>query len=448
MAIVYGLRLNFIDPAGPYRHPTCAEGVEFFHCPIAYSAWCHARELRWLPDPARARGTLLTFLDHQRPDGQIPGRVYLTGQDGTDFYFADWGGALEALDEVHPDRAFLAAAYEPLARFADWLARERDPDGTGLYAVHDPYETGQENMSRYTAVDPDADRMHFDGALRLLGVDLTVYAYRLHRALARAAAALGLPAAGHDAIADRIADAVRRWMWDPELELFSDVDPRDMTRTRVKAAVCFYPYLTDIAGREHLAGLARHLFDPAAFWLPWPVPSTAADDPRYSPDAEWDGVRQNCAWNGRVWPMTNSHVIEALGHVATALDGSYRERAAELLGRTIRMLFLDGDPARPTSYEHYSPVTGRPALYRGLDDYQHSWINDLIIRYAAGFRPRPDDGFTVDPLPLPFERLSLERLPYRGSLVDVGIDGERVQVRVDGTLRGEARRGEPLEARA
>src|SRR5690606_29447624 len=134
--------------------------------------------------------------------------------------------------------------------------------------------------------------------------------------------------------------------------------------------------------------------------------------------------------------------------VAAELDPSFRERAAELLARYVRMLFLDGDPARPTSYEHYSPVTGRPALYRGLDDYQHSWINDLIIRYAAGFAPRPGGGFTVDPLPFPLERLVLERLPYRGSLVAIHIDGDRVRVRVDGEARGETRRGEALEVRA
>src|SRR5690606_40002762 len=117
----YGLRLNFIDPAGPYRHPTCAEGIEFFHCPIAYSAWCHARELRWLPDPARARGVLRTFFDHQRPDGQFPGRVYLDHMRRTDFYFADWGGSVLAVDEVHPSRSFMEEAYGPLERYADWV---------------------------------------------------------------------------------------------------------------------------------------------------------------------------------------------------------------------------------------------------------------------------------------------------------------------------------------
>jgi hypothetical protein len=442
----YGLRLNFIDPAGNYRHPTCAEGIAYFHCPISYSAWCHARELRWLPDPARARGVLRTFLDHQREDGSIPGRVYLEDMSRPDFYFADWGGSVLAVDEVHPDPGFLEAAYGPLARFGDFMDRTRDAEGSGLYDVRDPYETGQETMSRYTAVDPEADRQHFEYRLRLKGVDLTVYMYRLRRALARISAGLGRWAKGrkHDAVADRIGDAVRADMWDPETGMFSDVDPRTGRRTGIKAAVCFYPYLTDIAGPEHLPGLARNLFDPASFWTEHPVPSTAADDPTFSAEAVWKGVRQNCPWSGRVWPMTNSHVVDALGRAATTLDPGLRDGAAELLGRYVRMLHFEGDPARPNCFEHYSPRDGRACVYRGIDDYQHSWINDLLIRWAAGFRPREDGGFVVDPLPLGLERLRLERLPYRGRRIGIAMDGERVRVEVDGERVAEGLIGEAV----
>lgn len=444
----YGLRLNFIEPAGNYGHPTCAEGIEYFHCPISYSAWCHMRELRWLANPARARGALLTFLEHQREDGALPGRVYLDHERRTDFYFADWGASLLAVHEVHPDDGFLEAAYGPLVRYADWLDKERDAERTGLYDVRDPYETGQENMSRYTAVDPTADRQHFEYRIRLKGVDLTVYAYRLRRALARVAAMLDRSAdiGRHDAVADRIAEAVRTHMWDAKAGMFFDVDPAAMQRTGVKAAVCFYPYMTDIVDESHLKGLQRNLFDPDAFWLPYPVPSTSADDPTFDPDARWKGVRQSCTWNGRVWPMANAHVIEALGRAAT-LEPRLRRRAAELLEGTVRMLFFDNDPERPNCFEHYSPVNGRPSIYRGIDDYQHSWINDLIIRFVAGFRP-DDTGegrVVVDPLPLQLEHLRLERLPFRGSLITLERTRKGVVLEVDGRQLVEGAIGEPLE---
>ncbi len=444
----YGLRLNFIEPAGNYRHPTCAEGIEYFHCPIGYSAWCHMRELRWLANPARARGALLTFLEHQREDGALPGRVYLDHGRRTDFYFADWGASLLAVHEVHPDADFLETAYGPLARYADWLDHDRDAERTGLYDVRDPYETGQENMSRYTAVDPDADRQHFQYRIRLKGVDLTVYTYRLRRALARVAAILDRSAdiARHDAVADRIAEAVRTRMWDEKAGMFSDVDPNTMERTGIKAAVCFYPYMTDIVDDTHLKGLRNNLFDTDTFWLPYPVPSTSADDPTFDANARWKGVRQNCTWNGRVWPMTNAHVVEALGRAAT-LDRRLRRRAAELVERTLRLLFFDGDPERPNCFEHYSPLNGRPSIYRGIDDYQHSWINDLIIRFVAGFRP-DDTGegrVVVDPLPLDLDHLRIERLPFRGSLVTIKRTREHMALEVDGRLLVEGPIGEPLE---
>ncbi len=442
----YGLRLNFLAPAGNYRHPTVSEGIEFFHCPIAYSAWCHAHELRWLPDPARARGVLRTFFDHQRPDGQLPGRVYLDHMRRTDFYYADWGGSVLAVDEVHPDRAFLEEAYGPLQRYADWVDADRDREGSGLFDVRDQYETGQETMSRYTAVDPDADRSHFEYRLRLKGVDLTVYQYRLRRALARIAAALGRRAESivHEAAADRIAEAVRTFMWDPATGMFSDVDPRTMTRTGVRAAVCFYPYMTDIAGPEHLAGLQMNLFDPASFWTPWPVPSTAVSDPTFDADAAWKGVRQHCTWNGRVWPMTNSHVMEALGRVATTAHPALRARTADFLARCLRLLFFDRDPARPNCFEHYSPDTGWPCVYRGIDDYMHSWVNDLVIRFVAGVRPA-GAGFVLDPLPLAIERLELTNLPFRGQRLNLVRTGEHVSVSMEGRVVIETHVDAPVE---
>jgi hypothetical protein len=440
----YGLRLNFLAPAGNYAHPTVAEGTDFFHNAVSYSAWCHVRELRWLNDPGRARGVIRTFLQHQRPDGSFPGIIALHAVDPTASYFADWGPSVLALDEVHPEASFLGECYQPLCRYAAFMDRQRDPEATGLYRVLDPYETGQETMSRYTAVDAEADRQHFEYRLQLIGVDLTIYMYRLRRALARIAASLGQnhDVAEHDRAADRIALAVRARLWNQDRGMFSDLNARTGQQTAIKAATCFYPYLTDITGPEHVHGLERNLFDPHVFWTPFPVPSTAADDPTFDADGFWKGVRQNCPWNGRVWPMANSHVAEALATVATSHAPQLRPRAAGFLQRFIRMMFDDGDATRPNAFEHYSPLTGEPCRYRGLDDYQHSWLNDLLIRWVLGFRPTAA-GFIVDPLPCGLERAQLSRLRFRGHVVALRLRETEISAEVDGK-RHRARDGEPL----
>jgi len=425
----YGLRLNSVAPGtGNYAWPTVCEGIGFFHEPITYSAQCHVRELRWLRDPAHAQGVLRTIFAHQREDGSLHGRIYVNHLRGTDFYHANWGDALLALDASHRDDAFVREMYPKLARHASWLVASRDADGTGMIDVVDQYETGQEYMSRYQAVDPGADAYGWENRIRLKGIDVTVYAYALFSALERLAPRVGASdGARWSACAERTRRAVREVMWDPASGMFSDVDPRTGQRTRVAAAVCFYPYFTDLATEEHLPGLERNLLDPARFWTAFPVPSSALDDPLFSAIAEWKGKRHVCPWNGRVWPMTNSHLVEALGRWATPDRPRLRRAASELVARFVRMMFHEGDPERPNCFEHYNPFTGAPSVYRGIDDYQHSWVADLVLQYVCGVRVT-DGGVVVDPLPMGLEHFSLRGVCVAGLDLEVRLDREHLTV--------------------
>lgn len=442
----FGLRLNAVAGGwGNYGAPTVCEGIGSFHQPIAYSAPSHVRELRWSRDPEAARGVLRTFVEQQRGDGAFPGRVYVNHSEGVDFYHADWGGALLALDAVHPSDAFLREVLPALARYGEWLIASRDAEKTHLFDVVNQYETGQEFMSRYQAVDPDADRHGWENRIRLKGVDVTVYAYQLFRALERLGPRGGLEAAPWRLRADAVAQAIRGRMWDPESGMFSDVNPATGRRTRVKAAVCFYPYATDVVSAAHLPGLAQHLFDPRAFWTPFPVPSSSVDDPLYDPDAAWKGKRHNCPWNGRVWPMTNSHVAEAIAAVALGPVPALRPHLAEFVTRFVRMLFWDGDASQPNAFEHYHPVTGKPSAYRGIDDYQHAWVNDLIVQYVVGLRPAGEGRCVVDPMPCVLDGFEASGLPMQGTLVDVRRDDEALTVSVGGREAARGRVGEAIE---
>ncbi len=421
----YGLRLLTTDGGEKnYRHPTVSEGIGYFRAPISYSAVCHMLENRWRHDPALAQGSLLTFIDNQRDDGAFRGYIdpdyYRRDALGEPFYHANWGKALMALQALHPDGAFLRRVYAPLAAYARYFDRERDAEASGLYDIDNHYETGQEYMQRYLAVDPDADRDNWGEVFRLKGVDVSVYLYDLKRALGAAARLLGLSAAESDAWdqgADRTRSAILGSMWDPEAEMFFDVDPRTGVRTGVKAATCFYPYMTDIADDRHLPGLRKHLLNPKEFWTPVPVPSSSLDDPMFSAEAQWKGKRMNCPWNGRVWPMTNSHIAEALARSArTSGDAELTRAAATFLRKFVRMLFDGGDPERPNAFEHYHPSTGEPSRYRGVDDYQHSWVNDLIIRYAAGLEVVPG-RIELAPLPLGLTSLTLDQAFVGGRMV-------------------------------
>lgn len=440
----YGLKLLTVnigaEPAEPesqrgrYPYPCVFEGIGGFRCHISYSAQCHMLEAGWMHDPALAYGSLQGMLSAQERSGFIPGHIYLWRSE-RGFYHANWGANALQVYHITGDLSFVERVYPGLSRYADYFERERDREDSHLYDIVDQGETGQEYMSRYLFVDDSADDWR---RIQLKGVDATVYIYQLHRGLAQMSRALGREeeAAVYDRKADATRDAVREKMWDPQRRLFFDVDPRTGERSPFKAAVGFYPFLCDIAGPEHLAAITEHLLNPQEFWTPWPVPASSLDDPYFSAEAEWKGKRMSCPWNGRVWPMTNSHVCEALARAALTLDPALKPQAALLIERFVKMMFFDGDPARPNCFEHYNPLTGTPSLYRGVDDYQHSWVVDLLMKYLIGIQPNPSETLILDPLPIAADRFFIQDIRYRGHRVDVRWDRDRgYSVSVDGEER-------------
>jgi len=425
----YGLRLNTISRAlGRYRHPFVAEGIGYFRVPISYSAQCHMLETRWMRDPELAHGSLLNFLDNQREDGSIPNHIYVDHVAPSGIYHADWGARVLDVHQVHPDHDFLQRAYSGLSAYLEYFYRERDPQGSGLYDHVNQWESGQEYMSRYVWVDVEGDQWK-EMSRKLKGIDASVYVYRCEQALAEMSVLLGKreEAAWRERAA-RTRAAILDHTWRDDLQAFVDVSP-ELEPSPFVFALSFYPFFTDLVGPEHLPSIYRWLLDPEEFWTAYPVPASPKSDPYFSAEPTWRGKRTNCPWNGRTWPMTNSHVAEALA-ASSQMDPALREVTAEFIVRFVRMMFFEGDPKRPNAFEHYNPDTGHPSRYRGFDDYMHSWIVDLIIKYVGGVRPDAE-GVTVDPFPLDVS-FHLKDVPLRGHLVDVSVNSAGYEVRLDG----------------
>ena len=103
--------------------------------------------------------------------------------------------------------------------------------------------------------------------------------------------------------------------------------------------------------------------------------------------------------------------------------------------KAITLMFHNGDPARPNSYEHYDPFTGTPSLYRGYDDYMHSWIVDLIMRHAVGVQPGTDE---VDPLPLGVDWIECTDIPHPQGRMSVRIKKDQlVRCQITSGISGE-----------
>ncbi len=387
--------LRVPNGVGHISHPTFCEGNGLFHEPVAFSAPAILREARWLADPTHARGTVKAFFENVRQNGMVPGRLYMTSLSGSDFYHADWGGGFEALDDVHSDRATKRAVLKAMERYSKWLDNNRDPEGSGLTDIVNHFEAGQEFSRRYQIVDDKADRAEeFSEQFRIKGVDVSVFRYRLVKFMARIADELQEKAMANRFIAatENIQEVIRKRMWDDKSGMFVDIDPKTRRKTGVKAAAGFYPLATDIPNQKQIDAMLATLGDKKEFWTKYPVPSVAISDPSYDPDAQWKGTRRNCPWNGRVWPMINSHILEGLAYVAERGNKQASKLCKELMKKTVAMCSgaLEGlDECHV--FEHYHPENGRPSRYRGVDWYMHSFVMDNIFRVACGFVVRFGD---------------------------------------------------------
>jgi len=445
----YGIWLNSL-PGGivsNYPFPAIAEGIDYFRGIITYSLMSHLREAKWLRTPSLAHGCIRNHIVHKTRSGHFAGHIYASHVNDTVFYHTDWGGALAELVAHHPDSAFEAEIFPALVDCLRYYRHQRDVGGSGLFDVTDQFETGQELSSRYFFADERADLYGWENKLRMKGVDASFYVWRLADYLARASDRLGYEEEAREfrLLAESIAEAMRTRMWDRATAFFFDYDERRKLRSPFWAAVGFYPVGSEIATKEMVFAALEHLFHKAKFGTPFPTPTSPVDDPYFSAEPRWRKERANCPWNGRVWPMVNSHIVEVLGYAAE-LDAKYRRKLATYLKDYIRMMFFEGDPRRPNCFEHYHPFDGTPSTYRGVDDYQHSWVADLILKYVAGVRAVAH-GVTIDPFPFGLDWFLLKDARLRGRRLDVewnrDLAGDKrigFRVRLDGEVVVDARK--------
>lgn len=428
----YALRLNTINvPGMPFQtesgrvaaRPYIAEGVGFFRNFVTYSSQAILRDVAWMHDPELAIGILDNLSLVQRADGSFPGHSYAC-RAPRDFYHSDFASGVEQLHAVHPgslDREHLAC----LRRYAHYLLTQRswshDPTGPNLIAIFDQNETGQEYMSRYSEAIRIAQREEADdwSSFRLGGVDATAHAWKLLLVIASFRPA----DSAYRSQAEGLLQGLIQLAYDPESRFFCDV-MADGRQSAARPAACFTP-LGVMARELWSAGVPLDkvvdawIANPVEFGLPGGLPATAASDPTFSSTGVWKDARLNCPWNGRSWPMVNSHLVAALAEAARTAPAEHRERlrqiAAEKLQQSVRLMFHEDDPLLPSLYEHYDPITGAAAVYRGYDDYLHSWIVDLILREVVGVDPQSGES---NPLPLDLAEIVCLNVPTGAGFKD------------------------------
>lgn len=334
-------------------------------------------------DVELAKAELRTLLSTALPSGFIPHLTFWEVEKRDEFLSHNLVGrtspyysstiqppilayAVERVWQATGDEAFLDFAIPTLKAYYRWLKKNRDPDNDGLLAVLQPEESGtdcspkyddtlhleeltnqgfiaelEKLYQRYEPLRGDdlailqADQFHFEDVLFN-----SIYIFGL-RSLVR------LLEGREDATefskhADKALDALVQKCWDPEAGAFFDLSGVAERPVKIVTISSLMPLILEDLPREIVHRLVEGLLTSEDhFWLPYPVPSVSASEPKFMPGNPYGFI-----WRGPTWMNTNwflSHGLRRHG---------YPELADEIVSKSHNL--IEGAGFR----EYYNPYTG------------------------------------------------------------------------------------------
>jgi glycogen debranching enzyme len=323
-----------------------------------WDCYFHALAYRHI-DPGLARDQFRIVLDHQLENGMLPDAVHDEGVVAELDYpisspvtkppllaWIAW-----KLYEIDGDSEFISEIYEPVKRWHDWWIRDNDRDGDGLCEYQHPFSSGLDNSPLW------------DDGMPVTSPDLNTYLVMQQDTLCNMAAVLGEADdvrmwAGR---ADALSAAMITSLWDDTAGLFWA--RHNQSPVKVRTPFSLFPLLTGRLPQAMTDRLVSHLQDPNSFWTPYPVPTVAIDDARYTPLD---------MWRGPVWVNVNYMLIEGLrksGHAGVA---------DRLRARTLDMLAEMHDLS-----EYFNPITGEtPPKAAPMFGWTAALFIDLAIQSA------------------------------------------------------------------
>ncbi len=277
--------------------------------------------------------------------------------------------AVERVYTAGKDKSFLASVLPRTKAYYRWWIEHRDPDRDNLIAIVQPDESGLDALPGYDALLKMAtmDREGLRGAMerifaayaplredemRLIDADIfivedvmvnCIYAQGL-RSLARLCrvADESQDAAEFDQLAKKVEQAIVNKCYHESLGIFFDRCGAAEVPSGVRTVTSLFPLILDNLDPAIAKRLVQdHLHNPAEFWLPYPVPSVAATEPTFDPEA-----KTGLLWRGSTWVNTNWFLANGLKH------HGYLDIANELINRTLAMVAQGG------IREYYSPYSG------------------------------------------------------------------------------------------
>jgi hypothetical protein len=344
----------------------------------------HSAVFGWLKDPALPYRSWQNFWPAMKKDGLVPGAMRFTVL--SDDYASESigvqtvvtqppviGVVLQLLRDQPGWPKDLRPLYEPLSRYADWLAGPtRDTDQDGLTEYFHANDTGWDQAVRWDPLKADP-KQYVPPLVPTEGVDVAVFHACLCDALAQMADRLGDASAArrHRDRGARILERIESLMWNESDGFYYDIKADTHEPARIKTPAGFIPLLLEGLDKRRAERLVReHLLNEREFWTQYPLPSVSIDDPRFD---------ERNMWRGPCWVNINWLVM--LGLQRQGFD----EEATMLARRTVEMVgprYRGRTRVRsPRVWEWYNPLTGAE-----LGNCQYSWsalVIDMILRVLS-----------------------------------------------------------------
>ena len=342
-------------PAPPFEFEWEELGPGYGYGP-AFGHWDLVHEMiDELPScPAHTRLQLLNDMRIQLPDGFLPGSVYMPGSPrasdgtgpkrtaatfdrGTQSHPPLWVVAADDYMELTGDRSILRECFERVTRQIGWFEAKRKAEPDGFFyndiLLH-KWESGVDDGVRFdnTEMGPKAC------------IDATCHVYQLCDYAAQWARRLGVDDQPWRARAGRLAEFVRKRLWDESTGFFYDAWAVQDPKMRTAAFEGMWPVVAGIATPQQAKRVIDEwLLNPKQFFSKHPIATVGVSDPKFS-------LRM---WRGPVW---NSMTY-------WAARGCARYGRADA-ARALLEAALDDTAAQydrtGTIWEYFHPMGGHP----------------------------------------------------------------------------------------
>lgn len=296
--------------------------------------------------------------------------------------------AMETIWQCGRDRSFLEECLPRALRYYQWLFEERDPDRDNLISIIAPFESGLDWSPQFDEAFGLRNPSLLQLGVRTRGAEaVNKYLFRysnvpmlrlglfsVEEVLVNSVLAQGLQSLScllREVGAQKesqwaleknkaVTQALVTKCYDESMAAFFSLAGRHEKQLKALTCVSLMPLiLIDIPSNVAHSLVLRHLANPQEFWLPYPIPSVAANEETFS--AEGLLGRRLHIWRGPSWININRFLFYGL------LLWRHEGLARELAKRSYRLVLQSG------FRECFNPYTGT-----GLGAEDFGW-STLVI---------------------------------------------------------------------